>query len=153
MAEIFLSVGHGLRGSLPSIPGTVELLSLWENSLEGDLHELRIMNESLLFFHANAFSCQVPRNGDVKPNYTESLALIGNHFTQPRELPAWITPAERPAGMFCLSNKQGTNFVMLLACGACLFGLTACISVRGRQGHRFYGQFARARSAWHETCQ
>eukprot|EP00971_Amphidinium_carterae_P106931 2117861-Amphidinium_carterae.1 len=35
MAEITMSFGHGLRGLLPSIPGTVGLLSLWENGLKG----------------------------------------------------------------------------------------------------------------------
>eukprot|EP00971_Amphidinium_carterae_P238344 4731674-Amphidinium_carterae.1 len=37
MAEITISLGHGLRGMLPSISGTVGLLSLWENGLEGHL--------------------------------------------------------------------------------------------------------------------
>eukprot|EP00971_Amphidinium_carterae_P056678 1120463-Amphidinium_carterae.1 len=32
-----ISIGHGLRGSLPSISGTVGLLRLWENGLEGHL--------------------------------------------------------------------------------------------------------------------
>eukprot|EP00971_Amphidinium_carterae_P260544 5169208-Amphidinium_carterae.1 len=33
MADITISFGHGLRGLLPSISGTVGLLSLWENRL------------------------------------------------------------------------------------------------------------------------
>eukprot|EP00971_Amphidinium_carterae_P340030 6478178-Amphidinium_carterae.2 len=37
VAEITISLGHGLRGLLPSILGTVGLLSLWENKLEGHL--------------------------------------------------------------------------------------------------------------------
>eukprot|EP00971_Amphidinium_carterae_P306418 6089263-Amphidinium_carterae.1 len=37
MADITISLGHGLRGLLPSISGTVGLLSLWENGLEGHL--------------------------------------------------------------------------------------------------------------------
>eukprot|EP00971_Amphidinium_carterae_P069475 1374817-Amphidinium_carterae.2 len=36
-AELIVSFGHGLRGSLPSIPATFHLLSLWENRLEGHL--------------------------------------------------------------------------------------------------------------------
>eukprot|EP00971_Amphidinium_carterae_P210806 4183071-Amphidinium_carterae.1 len=47
-AEIIVSLGHGLRGSLPSIPGTVFLLSLWENDLEGHLHELRLIENGTL---------------------------------------------------------------------------------------------------------
>eukprot|EP00971_Amphidinium_carterae_P286618 5690181-Amphidinium_carterae.1 len=35
MADITISAGHGLRGSLPSISGTVGLLNLAENGLEG----------------------------------------------------------------------------------------------------------------------
>eukprot|EP00971_Amphidinium_carterae_P166213 3294468-Amphidinium_carterae.1 len=46
MAEIIMSFGHGLRGVLPSIPGTVSLLSVWENGLEGHLHELHMMEHS-----------------------------------------------------------------------------------------------------------
>eukprot|EP00971_Amphidinium_carterae_P346589 6488153-Amphidinium_carterae.1 len=37
MANITISLGHGLRGLLPGIPGTVNLLSLWENGVEGHL--------------------------------------------------------------------------------------------------------------------
>eukprot|EP00971_Amphidinium_carterae_P263821 5234250-Amphidinium_carterae.1 len=37
MSNIFMSFGHGLRGLLPSIPGTMSLLSLWENGFEGQL--------------------------------------------------------------------------------------------------------------------
>eukprot|EP00971_Amphidinium_carterae_P292993 5817057-Amphidinium_carterae.1 len=38
ISDIIMSFGHGLRGLLPSIPGTMSLLSLWENSLEGHLN-------------------------------------------------------------------------------------------------------------------
>eukprot|EP00971_Amphidinium_carterae_P090604 1793588-Amphidinium_carterae.1 len=37
MADITISLGHGLRGLLPSISGTVGLVSVWENGLEGHL--------------------------------------------------------------------------------------------------------------------
>eukprot|EP00971_Amphidinium_carterae_P104124 2062131-Amphidinium_carterae.1 len=36
-AENVLSLGHGLRGLLPSIPGTLSALSLPENGIEGHL--------------------------------------------------------------------------------------------------------------------
>eukprot|EP00971_Amphidinium_carterae_P312112 6204002-Amphidinium_carterae.1 len=42
MAEVVLSFGHGLKGLLPNIPGTVSVLSLWENGLEGHLHEVHM---------------------------------------------------------------------------------------------------------------
>eukprot|EP00971_Amphidinium_carterae_P231240 4588900-Amphidinium_carterae.1 len=58
-----LAFGHGLRGPLPSIPGTVELLSVWQNSLQGHLPELHITNSSKLFVHANDLSCKLPQNG------------------------------------------------------------------------------------------
>eukprot|EP00971_Amphidinium_carterae_P001004 19856-Amphidinium_carterae.1 len=48
MAEIIVSFGHGLRGLLPSIPGTLALLSVWENGLEGILQELHIRENSTL---------------------------------------------------------------------------------------------------------
>eukprot|EP00971_Amphidinium_carterae_P080974 1601999-Amphidinium_carterae.1 len=34
MLEIIVSLGHGLKGVLPSIPGTMAVFSVWENSLE-----------------------------------------------------------------------------------------------------------------------
>eukprot|EP00971_Amphidinium_carterae_P095293 1885111-Amphidinium_carterae.1 len=64
MSSIFMSLGHGLRGLLPSIPGTILLLSLWENGLEGHLHEMHITEHSTLFVHANDFSCQLPRHNE-----------------------------------------------------------------------------------------
>eukprot|EP00971_Amphidinium_carterae_P006407 126423-Amphidinium_carterae.1 len=92
-----VALGRGLRGPLPRISGTVELLSLFGNTLEGHLPELRLSAEqSSLFFHDNDFSCNLPLNGKVKLNV--SLALIGNHFTQPRQIPAWITSLEQPSG-------------------------------------------------------
>eukprot|EP00971_Amphidinium_carterae_P346447 6487902-Amphidinium_carterae.1 len=46
--QIVLSFGHGLRGWLPHIPGTMSLLSVWENALEGHLHDLRMRFDSSL---------------------------------------------------------------------------------------------------------
>eukprot|EP00971_Amphidinium_carterae_P156270 3098274-Amphidinium_carterae.2 len=37
LADNIVSLGHGLRGLLPSIPGTMSAVSLSENSLEGHL--------------------------------------------------------------------------------------------------------------------
>eukprot|EP00971_Amphidinium_carterae_P231293 4589961-Amphidinium_carterae.1 len=62
MSNIIMSLGHGLRGLLPSIPGTTSLLSLWENALEGHLPEMHITANSILFVHANDFSCQLPQH-------------------------------------------------------------------------------------------
>eukprot|EP00971_Amphidinium_carterae_P123499 2445924-Amphidinium_carterae.1 len=59
MSNIFMSLGHGLRGLLPIIPGTMSLLSLWENALEGQLPEMHITANSTLFVHANDFSCKL----------------------------------------------------------------------------------------------
>eukprot|EP00971_Amphidinium_carterae_P043526 856470-Amphidinium_carterae.1 len=61
----------------------------------------------MLFAHENEFSCNLPRNGEVEPSRHESLALIGNRFAQPQRIPAWITAAEQPSDMFCVSNRQG----------------------------------------------
>eukprot|EP00971_Amphidinium_carterae_P151813 3009109-Amphidinium_carterae.1 len=145
-----LSVGHGLRGLLPSIPGTMSLLSLSENKLEGHLSELHITASSTLFVHANHLSCQLPRHREVAPK--ASLALIGNHFTRPQHLPAWITTAERPSDMFCVSNQQGKGFILLLVCGGCFFLLSAVLLLT-RQASPIDGKFALARSAWYDTCQ
>eukprot|EP00971_Amphidinium_carterae_P034544 680022-Amphidinium_carterae.1 len=93
---ITMSFGHGLTGLLPSISGTVIVLSLWENSLEGYLPEMHIKDESVLLVHANDFSCKLPHHRGEKPTTTASLSLIGNHFAQPRCVPTWITPAEQP---------------------------------------------------------
>eukprot|EP00971_Amphidinium_carterae_P211953 4205809-Amphidinium_carterae.1 len=76
MSDIILSFGHGLRGLLPNIPGTMSLFSLWENALEGHLQEMHITENSTLLVQANDFSCRLPRHRDVKPK--ASLALIGN---------------------------------------------------------------------------
>eukprot|EP00971_Amphidinium_carterae_P287701 5711814-Amphidinium_carterae.1 len=151
MSAIIMSFGHGLRGLLPSIPGTIFLLSLWENRLEGHLPEMHIIEDSKLLVHANDFSCQLPRHREVTPK--PSLALIGNYFTAPRTLPAWITTAEQPADMFLVSNGQGNKFVMMLLGCASIF----CLATLGLNSTNqvMYGRFARAKSAWIETslCQ
>eukprot|EP00971_Amphidinium_carterae_P151089 2996175-Amphidinium_carterae.1 len=85
-----LVFGHGFIGLFPRVPGTLHILSVFQNKLEGHLCELQIKNESELFVYANDFSCQLPRNGEVTPFI--SFALVGNHFAMPRhQLPAWIT--------------------------------------------------------------
>eukprot|EP00971_Amphidinium_carterae_P121153 2399657-Amphidinium_carterae.1 len=121
MADISISLGHGLRGLLPSIPGTVGLLSSWENGLEGRFPDLHMNDTSTLLVYGNEFSCKLPRHYGVKPTSSASLSLIGNHFARPRHVPAWIMPAEQPTDMFCRSNEQGKNFIMLLLFGCCCF--------------------------------
>eukprot|EP00971_Amphidinium_carterae_P323517 6429132-Amphidinium_carterae.3 len=59
MAETTVSFGHGLKGLLPSISGTVSLLSLWENGLEGQLHELHLTEKCMLLVYDNDFSCKL----------------------------------------------------------------------------------------------
>eukprot|EP00971_Amphidinium_carterae_P300404 5968781-Amphidinium_carterae.1 len=130
MADITISFGHGLKGVLPSIPGTVGLLSLWENGLERHLPALHINQTSTLLLYNNDFSCKLPRHYGAKPTSTESLSLIGNHFTKPRCVPTWIMPAEQPADMFCTSNQQSTRFIMLLFCGGCCFVLATFLLKR-----------------------
>eukprot|EP00971_Amphidinium_carterae_P247302 4911185-Amphidinium_carterae.1 len=100
MADITISFGHGLRGLLPGIPGTIGLLSLWENALEGHLPQLHMNHTSTLLVYGNDFSCKLPRHYGMKlastlPS-TASLSLIGNHFTQPQCVPGWIMPTEQP---------------------------------------------------------
>eukprot|EP00971_Amphidinium_carterae_P327483 6458878-Amphidinium_carterae.1 len=96
MLDITISFGHGLQGLLPSISGTVGLLSLWENALEGHLPELHMNDTSTLVVYGNKFSCKLPRHYGVEPTSTASLSLIGNHFAQPQCVPTWIMPAEQP---------------------------------------------------------
>eukprot|EP00971_Amphidinium_carterae_P190490 3780486-Amphidinium_carterae.1 len=86
MADITISLGHGLRGSLPSIPGTLGWLSLWENGLEGHLPDLHMNHSSGLLVYGNEFSCKLPDHYGVKLTSIAkpSLSLIGNHFAQPR---------------------------------------------------------------------
>eukprot|EP00971_Amphidinium_carterae_P042076 826465-Amphidinium_carterae.1 len=152
MSDIIISFGHGLRGLLPSIPGTVGLLSLWDNGLEGRFPNLH-MNDthSALLVYGNEFSCKLPRHYGVKPTSHAYLSLIGNHFALPRHVPAWIMPAEQPTDMFCRSNQQSTRFIMLLSCGCCCF-VVAAIQLK-RQVLPMYGEFACARLAWYETSQ
>eukprot|EP00971_Amphidinium_carterae_P153325 3039732-Amphidinium_carterae.1 len=145
MAVILVSLGSGLSGVVPNICGTVTLISFWENGLEGQLPEMRIIQNSVLLVHANDFSCNLPRNREVKPTSTASLALIGNHFAQPRKPPAWITTAEQPSDMFCVSNEQAKRFIMLFVCGACVFCLMG-LTLKST-AHVMLGRFARARSA------
>eukprot|EP00971_Amphidinium_carterae_P024548 483929-Amphidinium_carterae.1 len=145
MADNVVSLGHGLKGLLPSIPGTLSALSLSENKLEGHLPELHITANSTLLVHANCFSCHLPRHQEVTPK--ASLALIGNHFTKPRHLPAWIRTTERPSDMFCVSNGQGKSFIMLLSCGAGSCFLLSTVLQLARKTLPMYRKFARARSA------
>eukprot|EP00971_Amphidinium_carterae_P215409 4275285-Amphidinium_carterae.1 len=99
MPKIIMSLGNGLKGVLPSIAGTLVVLDLGENGLDGNLPELHITNESVLFVYANDFSCMLPllEQVELNSNVSASLALIGNHFFAPRQLPPWVTTAERPA--------------------------------------------------------
>eukprot|EP00971_Amphidinium_carterae_P058823 1162913-Amphidinium_carterae.1 len=66
LVEITVSFGHGLRGLLPNILGTLSLLSLWENGLEGHLPELHMIENCTLVVYGNDFSCKLPRHYDVK---------------------------------------------------------------------------------------
>eukprot|EP00971_Amphidinium_carterae_P032777 645305-Amphidinium_carterae.1 len=151
MANINVSLGHGLSGLLPSISGTVGLLSLGKNGLQGHLPELHMSDTSTLLLYSNKFSCELPRHYGMKPTSNASLSLIGNHFTQPQSVPTWIMPAEQPTDMFCRSNRQSKQFIMLLYCGVCCF-VVAAIKLK-RKALPMHGAFARARSAWYETCQ
>eukprot|EP00971_Amphidinium_carterae_P231063 4585462-Amphidinium_carterae.1 len=62
-------------------------------------------------------------------------------------------PAEQPTDMFCRSNRQSTGFLMLLFCGGCCFVLVAIQLKRQALPMTLHGKFARARSAWYETCE
>eukprot|EP00971_Amphidinium_carterae_P242346 4811959-Amphidinium_carterae.1 len=165
MVEIILSLGQGLRGLLPKISGTMVALSVWENGLEGHLPNVHLSDGSVLFVHANKFSCELPHFRGAQQHTTAGLALVGNHFVQPRQLPPWVTAIEQPSDMFCVSNQQSMQLVKLLLYGTCF--LTAvciicfsvrhpCTEVEALQGlhqtcdHR---RFVRARSAWYETSQ
>eukprot|EP00971_Amphidinium_carterae_P057984 1146865-Amphidinium_carterae.1 len=57
-----VSLGNGLRGLLPRIPGTLSVLSVSENGLEGHMPQLHITAKSTLLVHANDLSCQLPRH-------------------------------------------------------------------------------------------
>eukprot|EP00971_Amphidinium_carterae_P276454 5485896-Amphidinium_carterae.1 len=48
MADIYIALGHGLKGLLPGISGTVRVLSVKENGLEGHLPELHMNQTSSL---------------------------------------------------------------------------------------------------------
>eukprot|EP00971_Amphidinium_carterae_P230647 4577373-Amphidinium_carterae.1 len=87
MADITISLGHGLRGWLPSISGTVGLLSVWENGLEGHLPDLHMNDTSTLLVYGNELSCKLPLHYGVKLTSNASLSLIGNQFAQPRRVP------------------------------------------------------------------
>eukprot|EP00971_Amphidinium_carterae_P051168 1007602-Amphidinium_carterae.1 len=111
------------------------------------------MESSVLLVHANDFSCKLPRNGAVRPTSNASLALIGNHFAKPRQLPAWITRAEQPSDMFCTSNEQGKQFLMFFMCGACIFMLAAFIIMQVCSPSRISGRYGCAWSVWCETSK
>eukprot|EP00971_Amphidinium_carterae_P243033 4825809-Amphidinium_carterae.1 len=110
---------------------------------------MHITENSTFYVHANDFSCRLPRHRDVKPK--ASLALIGNRFARPRQLPAWITAAEQPSDMFLVSEGPGKHFVLMLFGCACIFGLATFRLKSTNQA--MYGRFACARSAWIESSQ
>eukprot|EP00971_Amphidinium_carterae_P260585 5170151-Amphidinium_carterae.1 len=58
ITKIHVALGHGLSGPLPSIPGTVSLLSVWQNGLNGNL-----------------LSCKLPQNGGVYAWHLSEIAL------------------------------------------------------------------------------
>eukprot|EP00971_Amphidinium_carterae_P290011 5758433-Amphidinium_carterae.1 len=154
MDRIRMAFGHGLRGPLPRIPGTVALLSLWGNGLKGPFPETHITGQSTLFAHTNDFSCKLPLNAGVEAGTgVASLVLAGNHFAQPQRPPSWITRLEQPSDMFCVSNERGKHFAMLLILACCIFISVAFKTLRDLKGRAMHGKFARARSAWHEASQ
>eukprot|EP00971_Amphidinium_carterae_P327047 6458191-Amphidinium_carterae.1 len=65
MAHITISLGHGLRGLLPGISGTVGLLSLWENGVEGHLPQLHMKNTGTLLLYSNT----APLRRDFNVNF------------------------------------------------------------------------------------
>eukprot|EP00971_Amphidinium_carterae_P289374 5745411-Amphidinium_carterae.1 len=81
------------------------------------------------------------------------MVLIGNHFAQPQHVPAWIMPAEQPTEMFCVSNRKSKHFIMILLGGGCFFMFSAIAMQLERRAVPMYGEYARARAAWYETCQ
>eukprot|EP00971_Amphidinium_carterae_P276612 5489321-Amphidinium_carterae.1 len=119
--------------------------------LEGHLPELHMKQTSTLLVYGNEFSCELPRHYGVKSTSTLSLSLIGNHFAQPRVVPAWIMQTEQPTEMFCRSNWQGKQFILLL-CGGSSFLMLAVIQLK-RKALPIRAEVALARSAWYETCQ
>eukprot|EP00971_Amphidinium_carterae_P216401 4295447-Amphidinium_carterae.1 len=81
-------LGHGLRGRLPQLRATLNVLSVWTNDLTGHLPEYYMdMGKCLLLAHRNHFSCRIPSFAQVEAKL--SLALIGNHFRLPTSFPAW----------------------------------------------------------------
>eukprot|EP00971_Amphidinium_carterae_P140045 2774872-Amphidinium_carterae.1 len=51
-----LVFGHGLRGTWPSVPSTLAVISAWANLLEGHLPELLLDSTSTIFVQSNYLS-------------------------------------------------------------------------------------------------
>eukprot|EP00971_Amphidinium_carterae_P281960 5597107-Amphidinium_carterae.1 len=73
--------------------GTIQLLSVWGNALEGHLPNGRFKigsdrSQGIFLVHSNHLSCQLPRYKGVETTF--SMALVGNRFTAPaNSFPPW----------------------------------------------------------------
>eukprot|EP00971_Amphidinium_carterae_P037319 733613-Amphidinium_carterae.1 len=116
-----LVFGHGLAGTWPQVPGTLYVLSLPQNALQGHLPELHLDNSSVVLLESNHFSCMLPRNGGAKPRL--AIALLGNRFTQPTggSFPAWVYGDEQ-GSMFCVSEQHGRELCWKFGLAALFLG-------------------------------
>eukprot|EP00971_Amphidinium_carterae_P253558 5034136-Amphidinium_carterae.1 len=110
-----LVFGHGLSGVWPCLLATLRTFSVWANSLEGHMPELRLGKSSAVLLHSNYLSCKVPWNGGVESGF--SIALVGNRFKQPSSYPPWITRDEHST-LFCVSQAQGVDMLLKLVAGS-----------------------------------
>eukprot|EP00971_Amphidinium_carterae_P136043 2695674-Amphidinium_carterae.1 len=130
-------------------------LSIWQNSLEGVLPEMRIMeNDSTILMHGNHFSCKLPLLPGVKPEFC--LALIGNRFTLPnKDFPAWVQ-SDEAGDYFCVSNRDGRILVSVYVSVASLLLLSLLRAKPPKtSAERQLRNVAHtnAKMAWQRTCQ
>eukprot|EP00971_Amphidinium_carterae_P272133 5401121-Amphidinium_carterae.1 len=143
-------LGHGLSGRMPQLHGTLHALSFWANEFGGRLREYCIDEGSLLLAHRNRLSCRIPSFAQVKPKL--SLALIGNHLTQPASFPSWISREEQGT-FFCVSNRDVRMFCLQGFSSACLFTGVVLYVLQAAKGFGHERHVVLRRSTWYQTIQ
>eukprot|EP00971_Amphidinium_carterae_P127477 2525952-Amphidinium_carterae.1 len=138
VSGIILALGHGLTGDVPQLPGTISILSVFGNDLEGCLPQLKLQTLGKgyrVLAHSNWLSCALPTTPGLKP-HVEAFAMVltGNSLTEPAsfpDFPAWIHATEQ-SEFFVVSNRHTLDLFVGMACSS--LGFCIALLVRASCG-------------------
>ena len=122
---------HEMEGAIPSLTGTLSLLSLHNNHFKilRDVHLKKDSVRTMILLHNNLLSCHIPWCGNATVSY--SITAIGNQFLYPNgEFPVWLSEYEHDP-LFWTSGNEGMSLLQKIS-GALGFFLLAVTSKLGR---------------------